>query len=124
MSISNPSFTNASIIEYWNGNEWVSVASTFTAPDTVSGTVPASALTGTPIVVGTSKQNSTSWTSMIEVTFALIAGLIIAAVAIAQLMLIAKNRKRSLPASTVHAIGVISTYTYHRNYLSVHPQLT
>ena len=95
MNISNPTFTNASLIEYWNGNLWVSVASTFTAPDTVSGTVPATALTGTPIVVGTSKQNSTSMMRMIEVIFALIAGLIIAAVAVAQLMWISKNRKAS-----------------------------
>jgi outer membrane protein assembly factor BamB len=56
VSISNPAFSSASVIEYWNGNSWVSVATTFTAPDTVSGTVPASALTGTFFVVGNPRQ--------------------------------------------------------------------
>jgi outer membrane protein assembly factor BamB len=53
VSITNPGFTSASVIEYWNGAEWVQVIpTTFTPPDTVSGTIPASALDGTPIVVG------------------------------------------------------------------------
>ena len=57
VSITNPCFTSTSVIEYWNGNNWVSVASTFTAPDTVSGKIPASALTGTPILVGLPQSN-------------------------------------------------------------------
>jgi hypothetical protein len=55
ISIINPSFTSASVIEYWNGNSWVSVATTFTTPDTVSGNILASELTGTVLAVGTSK---------------------------------------------------------------------
>ena len=71
VSISDPSFNSASIIEYWNGNTWMPVATTFTAPDTVSciinsiryanaHTIPASALTGTPILVGTPKSSATT----------------------------------------------------------------
>ena len=55
ISITNPSFTDSSVIEYWNGNSWVSVATTFTTPDTVSGTIPASELTGTLLAVGIPK---------------------------------------------------------------------
>jgi hypothetical protein len=60
VSISNPTFTSASVMEYWNGNSWVSVTTKFVSPDTVSGAIPASALTGTPIVVGTPKPSATS----------------------------------------------------------------
>jgi hypothetical protein len=60
VSISNPAFTSASVIEYWNGNTWVSAATTFTAPDTVSCTIPASALTGAIFAVGTPTSGATS----------------------------------------------------------------
>jgi hypothetical protein len=52
VTVSNPSFNSSSVTEYYNGNAWVSVASKFFAPDTLSVTIPASALNGTPIVVG------------------------------------------------------------------------
>ena len=54
VSISNPSFSSASFLMYWDGSSWVSVATTFTAPDTVSATLPASALGGTLIAVSMS----------------------------------------------------------------------
>jgi len=57
VTIKNSAFSSASVIQYWDGNAWVSVATAFTAPDTVSATIPASALTGTPIVVGTQVSN-------------------------------------------------------------------
>jgi Concanavalin A-like lectin/glucanases superfamily len=73
MSFSNPSFNSASVIEYWNGSIWAPVATTFTAPDTVSciisaisaqlraqAAIPASVLTGTPILVGNPKSSATA----------------------------------------------------------------
>jgi hypothetical protein len=52
VSLRDPSFATVSglVIQYYNGNSWVSVATTFTAPETLSATIPASALNGTPIV--------------------------------------------------------------------------
>lgn len=53
ISFTNPAFTaQDNFMSYWNGNSWVTVASYFTAPHTITGTFPASALTGTRIVVG------------------------------------------------------------------------
>jgi hypothetical protein len=52
VSISNPSFNSSSVTEYNNGAAWVSVATKFSAPETLSATIPASALNGTPIAVG------------------------------------------------------------------------
>jgi hypothetical protein len=52
VSISNPGFNSSSVAEYYNGAAWVSVATKFSAPETLSATITASALTGTPIVVG------------------------------------------------------------------------
>ncbi len=40
-----------STIAYWDGANWVTVTSTFIAPHTITFTVSASALTGTPVVV-------------------------------------------------------------------------
>jgi DNA-binding beta-propeller fold protein YncE len=55
VSISDNSFTASSILYYWNGNAWTPATDQhFTAPNTLTGSVPASALTGTPIMVGTS----------------------------------------------------------------------
>ena len=53
VSISDPTFTSSCVICYWNAGTWTQVFTTFIAPDTVVGSIPASALTGTPIVVGT-----------------------------------------------------------------------
>jgi hypothetical protein len=54
LSIRNPSFAHLPgfLIQYYNGNAWVSVPTTFTAPETLSATIPASALNGTPILAG------------------------------------------------------------------------
>ncbi|MGA2385847.1 MAG: hypothetical protein ABSG33_04880 [Candidatus Bathyarchaeia archaeon] len=55
VSFTDPSITSSSTIAYWDAStsSWIQVTPTvFTAPDTISGSIPASALTGTPIVVG------------------------------------------------------------------------
>ncbi len=49
--LTDPTFTGASTMAYWDGTSWIPVATTFTAPHTISGNIPASALTGTPITV-------------------------------------------------------------------------
>ena len=66
VTISNPNFVSSSVLYYWNGNIWVSVPTTFTAPHTVSCNIPASALTGTLIAVGTPKQSASSTTSWLN----------------------------------------------------------
>jgi hypothetical protein len=91
-SISNPSFTSASVIEYWNGNSWVLVATTFTSPDIVSGTIPASALTGTPIVVGTLKPSTALTVG--ATTLLMIVVVLIAAVAVVLGILFDNRKKR------------------------------
>jgi hypothetical protein len=93
VNISNPAFTSNSVIEYWNGNAWVSVATTFTAPDTVSGTIPASALTGTLIAVGTSNLSTTS-SSTVSVYVVVVAVAIIAIISIISIILISLFRRR------------------------------
>ncbi|MGA2386083.1 MAG: protease pro-enzyme activation domain-containing protein [Candidatus Bathyarchaeia archaeon] len=99
VAMSNPGFTRASVIEYWNGETWVSVATTFTAPDTVSGTVPASALTASIFSVGTPKQNPTTST---PTAFLLIAiSIVVAAIVIVSVTLIYVKKRP-------HAYVVIS----------------
>ncbi len=52
VSFTGAGFSSSSVIMYWSSGSWVPVATTFTAPDTVTGTIPASALGGTPCLVG------------------------------------------------------------------------
>lgn len=59
VSITNQAFNSLSQIEYWNGINWVLVATMFTSPDTVTGNIPAAALNGTSLVVGRTNQLST-----------------------------------------------------------------
>ncbi|MGI0090274.1 MAG: hypothetical protein ACREBS_01065 [Nitrososphaerales archaeon] len=47
---SNISETNS--MEYWNGTSWVNAYDLTTSGNTICGTMPTSALTGTPIVIG------------------------------------------------------------------------
>ena len=51
ITITNPTFTPASVVYYWNGATWIPVPTLFIAPDNVTFTLPASDLTGTPIMV-------------------------------------------------------------------------
>lgn len=77
VSLTNPDFTSASVIKYWNGNTWVAVATTFTAPHTVSGKFPASALTGTPILVGVPKASTPISFALIIIVSAVVAVVLI-----------------------------------------------
>ncbi len=54
VSFTDPSITSSSVIQYWDSasSSWVQVVTTFAAPDTVSGSIPADDLTGTTIAVG------------------------------------------------------------------------
>jgi len=55
INITNPDFTSQnSVMSYWDGIGWVPVPSQFIAPDTVSGNLSVSDLTGTPIMVANS----------------------------------------------------------------------
>jgi hypothetical protein len=95
VSISNPTFTSSSVIMYWNGNTWVSVATTFTAPDTVSCTIPASALTGTLIAVGAPPKSSAVALTLSATSMTIIAGIIIAVVVILSSLFVYMRKRRS-----------------------------
>jgi len=92
VNLSDPDFNSASVIEYWNGNSWVSVQTKFSAPGTVSGTIPASALAETPILVGTPTSNST--TQPPDYTSLLIIVAVVVAVAVVVGVLVVYMRKR------------------------------
>ncbi len=51
VSISDSSFTNVSVLSYWNGTVWLSVPTTFVLPNTLQATFTVSQLQGTPIMV-------------------------------------------------------------------------
>jgi hypothetical protein len=100
VSISDPDFTSVSVMEYWNGSSWVFVATTFTAPHTVSGTIPASALTGTPVVVGTPKSSAPPLLTIIVIVVAVV-------VILGMLFVYVKRRKakKTAPQSTPTSSG-------------------
>ncbi len=55
VSLTDSSFNSLSAISYWNGTAWVKAANQqFTAPNTITANIPASALTGTPVMVDNS----------------------------------------------------------------------
>ncbi len=91
ISISDPSFTSDSVMEYWNGITWISVATKFTAPYTVSSTIPASALDETTILVGTQKSNAS--TTPINLSLLIIAIIVAIAVIIGVLFVYVRRRK-------------------------------
>jgi YVTN family beta-propeller protein len=94
VTISNPNFTNASVIEYWNGNGWVSISTMFSQLNMVSGTISASALTGTPIVVGILKTDNSAKSNLLDLIIGAMAGIAAAAIAITVLRFAMENRKR------------------------------
>jgi hypothetical protein len=51
ISITNSKITSSSVgrIQYWTGSSWVSASQFSVTGNTVSGLIPVSALTGTPI---------------------------------------------------------------------------
>lgn len=94
VSISNPSFTSASVIEYWDGSSWVSVATTFSAPDTVSANIPASALTGAPLAVGVPESGGNGLTSGGVSLLAVVAVTAVVAVAVVLGLLVYMRRRK------------------------------
>ena len=53
VSITSPSVTTNTIIQYWYNGEWNTATNISVSGTTISGDIPVSALTGTPIVIGT-----------------------------------------------------------------------
>jgi hypothetical protein len=108
LSISDPSFDSARVIEYWNGNAWMSVATTFTAPDTVSciiramsaisanahAAIPASALTGTPILVGTPKSSASTLT-LSATSLAIIIAVVVAIVVVLGMIFVYMRKQKA-----------------------------
>jgi hypothetical protein len=105
VSISDPGFDSARVIEYWNGDAWMSVATTFTAPDTVSCiisaisanahvAIPASALTGTPILVGTPK-SSASTSTLSATSLAIIIAIAVAIVIILGMLFVYLRKRKA-----------------------------
>ena len=84
-------------MEYWNGNTWVLVATTFTVPNTVLGTIPASALTGTPIVVGVIQPSTSSYSNLLGIVYGLLGGVAIAAIIVVALMFITRRQEGNRP---------------------------
>ena len=93
IAISNPSFNSSSIMAYWNGMNWISVATRFTTPDTVSGTIPASALAGTTILVGTKKSNDSTSPISVSLLIAIAVVIAITVVVLGALFVYVKKRK-------------------------------
>jgi hypothetical protein len=91
ISVSDPSFDSSYLMEYWNQVSWISVQTRFTAPNTVSSTIPASALAGTTILVRTPKSNAT--TSTVNVSLLIIIAVIVVAVVLAAVILYVRKRK-------------------------------
>jgi hypothetical protein len=93
ISLSNPAFTSQdNVLSYWNGDQWVTVACTFSPPNTVTAVIPANALTGTPIAVGTAPQsNGNASFPFSDAVIVLVA--IIAVVIVVALIAINKSRK-------------------------------
>ncbi len=54
VSLTDPSFTGSMVISYWNGAAWMFATNPHFDPSThtITGTIPASALSGTPVGVG------------------------------------------------------------------------
>jgi hypothetical protein len=105
LNMSDPSFNSASVIEYWDGTTWTSVATTFTAPDTVSciigaisasahEAIPASALAGTPILVGTPKSSASTLT-LSATSLAIITAIVVAIVVVFGLTFVYMRKRKA-----------------------------
>ncbi len=91
ISISNPSFTSSSVMEYWNGTTWISVSTTFASPDTITATIPASALTGTPIAVGIIEQGTVG----LSLVLVFVLGALVATVSVVCVYVFKKKETRT-----------------------------
>jgi hypothetical protein len=106
LGISDPNFDSASVIEYWYGNDWMPVATTFNPPNTVSciigvisGTnetvaIPASALNGTPILVGTPKSSAFALT-LSATSLAIVIAIVIAVIVVLGMIVIYMRKRKA-----------------------------
>jgi len=79
--------SSSTVMEYWNGNAWVPVSTTFTSPNTVCGDIPVSALAtpSTPVLIGTP-------TTIVTPQFPAGSGLLVVAVSFGLLAVVARKR--------------------------------
>jgi hypothetical protein len=84
--------SNQMLMLYWNGAQWVLASDITSLGDTITGTIPVSALTGTPIAVGTLKSSTTELT--LSATSLSIIIVMIVAVVIILCMLFVYMKKR------------------------------
>ena len=97
ISITNSSITSSKVggIEYWTGSSWQSATDFSVSGDTATGTIPVSALTGTPIAV-------VAPTPPVPISILTIAIIVIVVVVIivVALVLILRNRKGKGPSKS------------------------
>ncbi len=92
ISISNPGFNQDSVMEYWNGINWISLTTRFITPDTVSSTIPSSALAGTTILVGTSKAEAS--TSPFSISPLIVIAVIVAIAAVLGVLFVYLRKRK------------------------------
>jgi hypothetical protein len=81
ITLTNTAFTSEdNNLAYWDGNSWIMVPCTFTAPNTITASLPASALTGTPIAVG--KTAATPSASPLLIVAAALAAAVVVALSV------------------------------------------
>jgi len=87
--------SSSTVMEYWNGNSWTSVATTFTGPNTICGDIPVSALAtpSTPVVIGTPTTSTVP-------QFPAGTGLLVVAVSFGLLAVVARKRGLGLESTT------------------------
>ena len=95
VSLTDPSFTSSMLISYWNGATWMFATNQHFDPSThtITGTIPASALSGTPVAVGTLKSSTTGLTLSATSLSIIIAMIVAVAVILGMLFVYMKKRK-------------------------------
>ena len=95
VSLTDPSFTRLMQISYWNGATWAVATNTQfdSSTHTITGTIPASALSGTPVAVGTLKSSTTGLTLSATSLSIIIAMIVAVAVILGMLFVYMKKRK-------------------------------
>jgi hypothetical protein len=90
ISLIDEAFSSDCSVSYWDGQNWISVSTTFISPNTLQSRIPVSALTGTPLIVKPSIQE----TGVDSYSVILIIILILAIVTILALIMIGKKNKK------------------------------
>jgi hypothetical protein len=98
ISITNPAFTQESVMAYWNGSSWVTVPTTFEAPHTICGSISTVYLSGTPIVVGTALTNQGNSPAPFDTTLLIAVGAAIAAVVVVVVVVAVRFRGKKAKA--------------------------